>query len=127
MTTLRAAAAVALDENAREFILAFTSHVATLAGRGPYRSATTTRVQSLLLAAIAPGDGDSLTAWSMLHRTIAELVAAAQDALDTRSAHAYLQSFLRENIDLDPCEPVDAAADGMNRYVVHAPASAGCT
>jgi hypothetical protein len=100
MSTLQAYPSVALDEDAHEFISRFMSHVATIAGRGRYRRATIDQVRMLLVDAIGRGDGASATAWTLLYQTISELVARANTAYDSLGADAYLQSFLRENVDL---------------------------
>ena len=75
------------------------AHVATVAGHDENRLATIARVHVLLLAALAAGDG-AASAWSMLHRTIAEMVPESATVRNTRGAFAYLQSFIRENGDL---------------------------
>jgi hypothetical protein len=100
MTTLQARPSRALDANAHEFIATFMSHVAEMAGHGPDRRTTLTRVKTLLLAAIESDADTSEAAWSMLHRAMFEIITAARGAHHARSSHAYLQSFVRENIDL---------------------------
>lgn len=57
--------------------------------------ATIARVNVLLLAALG-GDGAG-GAWSMLHRTIVEIVRDNNVAGNTCRAYDYLQSFITEN------------------------------
>ncbi len=100
MMILEANRADALDASAHDFIATFMAHVTTVAGYDENRLATIARVKVLLLAALAGGDG-AAGAWSMLHRTIAEMVPANAAVRNARGAFAYLQSFIRENEDLD--------------------------
>jgi len=100
MTTLRVPRPIALDASTHEFIATFMSHVATIAGYGRDRTATIAQVKALLLAAIEYGNADAEPAWSVLHQMVSEIVETAHDAPDTRSSHAYLRSFVQENVDL---------------------------
>jgi hypothetical protein len=99
MITLTAAPAAALDESAHDFIATFMAHVATAAGYHENRPAIIARVNVLLLAALAAGDGAS-SAWNLLHRAITEIVPKNDAQRNTSRAHAYLQSFIKENEDL---------------------------
>jgi hypothetical protein len=100
------APSVALDENALTFVATFMTHVAMVAGYPANRIATIERVKTivhvktLLLAAMADRDGDSSSAWSTLHRTIAEIVATSNVARNAHGARAYLETFVQENHDL---------------------------
>ena len=89
----------ALDENAHAFIATFIGHVRTIVGDDWSRMATIARVNVLLLAALGGGDGVA-GAWTMLHRTIVEIVPENNVAGNTRRAYDYLQQFIRENGDL---------------------------
>jgi hypothetical protein len=100
MTTIEAQPSVPIDTGARAFIATFMSHVAAVAGRGVNREATIARIETLLLSAIALGDGSSSATWSLLHRAIADLVAPADDVSGRSEAETYLRAFIRENGDL---------------------------
>jgi len=89
----------ALDESAHAFIATFVGHVITIVGDDRSRMATIARVNVLLLAALGGGDGVA-GAWTMLHRTIVEIVPENNVAGNTRRAYDYLQQFIRENGDL---------------------------
>ena len=89
----------ALDESAHAFITTFIGHVTTIVHDERSRMATIARVNVLLLAALRGGDG-AAGAWSMLHRTIVEIVPDNNVAGNARCAYDYLQSFIRENGDL---------------------------
>jgi len=86
----------ALDESAQEFIGTFMSQVASVTNV----SETRARIETLLLSAITLGDGSAATTWSMLHRAIAAIVPTGDGSDKRGNAHAYLQSFIRENADL---------------------------
>ena len=90
-----------LDQGVHEFISTFMMHVATVSGYGMNRIVTIARIKTLLLAALARGDGAPSTAWSALYRAISELVTPLDPGYDKHSAQVYLQSFISENGDLD--------------------------
>jgi hypothetical protein len=96
---LEADRAAALDENARAFVKTFVEHVTTITGDDRGRSAVVARVNVLLLAALAGGDG-ATSAWHLLHRTIVRIVENEHAARNTGGAYAYLLSFVSENGDL---------------------------
>jgi len=100
MTILETPPSLALDESAHEFISTFMEHVTTLTGYNKTRLTTIAGIKTLLLAALAHPDDASSTAWRGLYRSIDALVDAALYAHDTRTAHAYLRSFVQENGDL---------------------------
>ena len=89
-----------LDENDNIFISTFMSHVSAVVGYGENRLVTIARVKLLLLAAIADGNDPHRDAWTRLHRSVAEIVAAARRTPASRRAHGYLRAFVRENGDL---------------------------
>ncbi len=100
MTALPAPPFTVLDESAQTFIASFMSNVVTVAGDGRERIPTIARVETLLLTAVANGEGASSHAWRALHRAITELVMTPEPPIDRSDAHVYLRSFVRENGDL---------------------------
>ncbi len=99
MMTLEADRAIVLDASARAFMATFIAHVTTIVGDDQSRLAAVARTKVLLLAALAGGDG-AASAWNLLYRTVADIVPKKNSARAKRIAHAYLQSFVRENGDL---------------------------
>ena len=95
---LEADRAPALEANARAFLVTFIEHVTTVTSDDRSGIAVVARVNVLLLAALAGGDG-AASSWRMLHRTIAAIIENEHAARDAR-AYDYLRSFVRENGDL---------------------------
>ncbi len=95
MTTLQIQPA-ALDTSAQAFMSRFMSHVAAITSH----NATLARIETLLASALTQDEGAAPATWSTLHRVIADIVPPAYGPREWSRAHAYLESFVRENADL---------------------------